>query len=549
MRTLLRLPAILGLIVALAFGFIEGSEQVWLLMLAVGAVLLAFIFWPRRAPGQPVFNRTVQRLATLMLVGFTLTSFQLVRQQVILGETISARSETVGDRVMSDPRRRQEVLRTRRGSIYDNTRQPLAGIEVSQGGYVRRTYPAAETAGLIGFYSPQLYGNSNLEKEYDHLLSGRSGGGGWATLQREVLHRPTEGYDLQLTINLGLQRVAAEALGGRPGAVVVVNPKTGAVLAMVSNPSVDPSVLAFDPAAADWSEESARIVRAWREINGDPSKPLLLRATQGLYPPGSIFKTVTAAAMLDLELANPNTRYEDRGELVVDGHVIRELNRPNPPRNEYSFAEAYRYSLNVVFAQLALRLGPERLLEYSRKFGFDTDIPFDLDVAVSQTAGSEAFLKRRTGLADTGYGQGELLATPLHMAMLAATVANNGKMMRPYLVERVTSKDGHVLQQWKPTVWRTPISEATARTLRELMVSVVEQGFAAPAKIPGVRIGGKTGTAETGEVNTSHAWFIAYGPEPDPQYAVSVIVEEGGAGAQVAAPVARRVLEYALQRR
>lgn len=548
MRTLLRLPAILGLIVALAFGFIEGSEQVWLLMLAVGAVLLAFIFWPRGAPGQPVFNRTVQRLATLMLVAFTLTSFQLVRQQVILGETISARSQTVGDRVMSDPRRRQEVLKTRRGSIYDNTGQPLAGIEVSQDGYVRRTYPAAETAGLVGFYSPLLYGNSNLEKEYDNLLSGRSGGGGWATLQREVLHRPTEGYDLHLTINLGLQRVAAEALGGRPGAVVVVNPKTGAVLAMVSNPTVDPAALAFDPAAADWSEESGRIVRAWREINGDPSKPLLLRATQGLYPPGSIFKTVTAAAMLDLELANPNTRYEDRGELVVDGHVIRELNRPNPPRNQYTLAEAYRYSLNVVFAQLALRLGPERLLEYSRKFGFDTDIPFDLDVAVSQTAGSDDFLKRRTGLADTGYGQGELLVTPLHMAMLAATVANNGKMMRPYLVAQV-SKDGRVVQQWKPAVWRTPIGEATARTLRDLMIAVVEQEYATTAKIPGVVIGGKTGTAETGEVNVSHSWFIAYGPEPDPQYAVSVIVEEGGAGSKAAVPITKRIFEYALQRR
>lgn len=548
MRTLLRIPLLLGLAVALGYGFVEGSDQVWLLMLGVAGVLLAIVFWPRRAPGQPVFNRTVQRLATLLLVGFTLTSFQLVRQQVILGDTISARTETVGDRVMSDPRQRQEALKTRRGSIYDQTGQLLAGVEVDAAGYARRTYPSPETAYLVGYHSPLLYGNSNLEKVYDSLLSGRSGGG-WATLQRELLHRPTEGYDLHLTINIGLQRAAAEALGDRAGSVVVLNPKTGAVLAMVSNPHMNPTPLVFNPGAADWTEENARVVRAWRDINARPDNPLLLRATQGLYPPGSIFKTITAAAILDLEFATPATRYEDRGELTVDGHVIRELNRPNPPKNEYTLAEAYRYSLNVVFAQLALRLGPERLLEYSRKFGFDTPIPFDLPVATSQTANSEAFLKRRTGLADTGYGQGELLASPLHMAMLAATVANNGKLMQPHIVARVTSKDGRVQQQWKPVVWRTSMSEATARTMRELMVSVVEQGLSAAAKIPGLQIGGKTGTAEIGQGNVTHAWFIAYGPEPDPQIAISVIVEEGGGGGRVAAPIAKRIMEYAFQSR
>jgi peptidoglycan glycosyltransferase len=539
---------LLGLAVALYFGLNDQSDQVWLLMLAVSGGLLTLFFWPRRAPGQPVFNRSVQRLATLLLVGFILTSIHLVRQQVLLAPTISARSEVAaGDRVVSDPRRRQELLQTRRGTIYDSTGQVLAGVDVVEGNYVRRTYPDPSTAYIIGYHSPLIFGNSNLEARYDSVLGGQSVTGGWPSLQRRLLHRPVEGYDLHLTINLGLQRLAAEALADQRGAIVVLNPKTGAVLAMVSNPHADPAPLVFDPVAADWSAESTRVVRAWREITTNPTNPLLLRATQGLYPPGSIFKTVTAAAILDAGLATPDTRFEDKGELIVDSHRIRELNRPNPPKNEYTLAEAYRYSLNVVFAQLALKLGPEQMRDYAQRFGFDADIPFDLPVATSQVANSDDFLQRRTGLADTGYGQGELLVSPLHMAMLAATIANDGKMMQPHLVARITSKDGRVLQQWKPAVWRTPINEATARTMRQLMVSVVEQGLSSGARIPGILIGGKTGTAEIGADNTTHAWFIAYGPEPDPRIAISVVVEEGGGGGKVAAPIAKRIMEYALQ--
>jgi peptidoglycan glycosyltransferase len=472
-----------------------------------------------------------------------------VRQQVLLAPTISARSQLVdGDRLVADPRRRNELLQTQRGAIYDNAGQLLVGSETVAGGYTRRRYASAETAYLIGYYSPLIYGSSNLEQRYDEILSGRAGGG-WARLQRDLLHRPPEGYDLHLTLNAGLQRVATEALGNRPGAVVVLNPKTGAVLAMVANPHSDPRPLAFDPAAADWGAENSRIVRAWQDITADKGNPLLLRATQGLYTPGSIFKTITLAAILDAGLATPETRFEDRGELRVDSHVIRELNRPNPPKNEYTLAEAYRYSLNVVFAQVALQLGPERLAEYSQRFGFDAEIPFDLPVAVSQTANSPAFLQRRTGVADTGYGQGELLASPLQMAMVAAAIANDGRMMQPYLVSSVTTRDGRILNQWKPAVWRTPINEATARTVRSLMVMTADQTLPAAARLPGRQIGGKTGTAETGISNRSHAWFIAFGAEPDPQLAISVVVEEGGQGGQIAAPIAKQVLDFAFQQR
>lgn len=548
MRTLLRLPLIVGLIVALVFGLIDGTDQVWLLMLAVAGCMLAVLLAPRRAPGQPTFNRSTQRLATLLLVGFLLTSMHLVREQVVLADrTINRSSEAPGDQLVTDPRRYNELLKTRRGRIYDNAGQILADTQVLPNGLTRRLYPSIDTSYLIGYYSPLHYGTSNLERRYNSQLSGQIGG--WTAFQRHLLHRPIEGNHLHLTLNLGLQQEAAAALGNRPGAIVAVNPRTGAVLAMVANPHANPALLALDPAAPDENAEASRIVRAWREMTSDRGNPLLLRATQGLYTPGSIYKTITAAAVLDTGMAAPETLYEDRGELRVDSHVIREPNRPNPPKNQYSLIEAYRYSLNVVFAQIALQLGPDRLREYNGRFGFDTEIPFDLPIATSQTANSAAYLSRRTGLADTGYGQGELLVTPLHMAMVAASIANDGRMMQPYLVARVAAPDGRIVQQWRPAIWREPINEATARNMRRLMVSAVEEGpnpGAGSVRIPGILIGGKTGTAEIGS-NTTHAWFIAYGPDPDPQIALAVVVEEGGGGGRVAAPIARRVLEYALQ--
>ena len=548
MRSILKLPALIGFVAALGFGFLEAGDGVWLLMLAVSGLLLAILLWPARVPGQPLFNRTVQRLATLLLIGFVLTSFQLVRQQVLLAEAITARAEVAGDRVMADPRRRQEVLRARRGAIYDRGGQLLAGTEALPGNYTRRTYPADDVDYLIGYHSPLIYGENNLEERYNEILSGAASGG-WSDLQRRLLHRPVQGYDLHLTLDIGLQRVAAEALGDRPGSVVVINPKTGAVLAMVANPNFEPERLVFDPSADDWNAESTRIIAAWRDITSDPSNPLLLRSTQGLYTPGSIFKTIVTAAALESGIATPESRYEDRGELNVDSHIIRELNRPDPPKNQYTLAEAYRYSLNVVYAQIALQLGANRLQEAMRRFGFDETIPFDLPVVPSQSANSPDFLKRRTGLADTGYGQGELQVTPLHMALVAAAVANNGTMMQPHLVGRVVSPDGRVVQQWKPVAWRTVMSPETARTLRELMVSVVDQNLPPEVRIPGVIYGGKTGTAEIGDGNATHAWFMAYGPEPDPQLAISVLVERGGGGGRVAAPIAKTVMEYAVQGR
>lgn len=548
MPSLLRFPLVVGLIVAIIFGLANGTDQVWLLMLAVSGCLLALLLAPRRAPGQPVFNRSVQRLATLLLIGFILTSLQLVRQQVVLADRlIGPPGAPIGDQVVVDPRRQEELRQTRRGAIYDSSQpaQLLAGVQVLPNGTTRRTYPSGETAYLIGYYSPLLYGTSNLERRYNDALSGNIGG--WPALQRQLLHRPIEGYDIHLTINLGLQRAAAAALGDRPGAIVAINPKTGAVLAMVANPHTNPAALVVDPAAPDADAEMARVVRAWREMTTDRNNPLLLRSTQGLYTPGSIFKTVVAAAILDSGLATPETVFEDRGELRVDSYLIREPNRPSPPKNQYTLSEAYRYSLNVIFAQLALKLGAERLKTYTERFGFDTVIPFDLPVATSQTANGPAFLQRNTGLADTGYGQGELLVTPLHMAMLAAAIANDGKMMQPYLVARLTNREGQVRQQWQPNIWKTPINEATARTMRQLMVSSVEEGGANAARIPGLTIGGKTGTAEIAASSPTHAWFIAYGPDPNPQIALSVVVEEGGGGAKVAAPIAKQVLEYALQ--
>jgi peptidoglycan glycosyltransferase len=197
--------------------------------------------------------------------------------------------------------------------------------------------------------------------------------------------------------------------------------------------------------------------------------------------------------------------------------------------------DALAFSLNVVFAQVGLALGADDLWRYAERFGFGVEIPFDLPVARSQVASSREFLDSAPALADTGFGQGELLATPLQMALVAAAIANDGAMMKPYLVQRILTREGDVRRVTEPRVWQQTVAPETARQVREMMIHAVTNGYVSGAAIEGFVVGGKTGTAETGN-GDPHAWFIGFVGDPEPQYAVAVVLEHGGAG--LAAPLA-----------
>jgi peptidoglycan glycosyltransferase len=551
---LARFGALLAAGAILAFGLLQrqgNTDARWLLALAASAPFFVILFWPRLPRDLPTFNRTVVRIGTLLVVAFLLTSIHLVRLQVVRADDLAHETHvtTDGDTV-ANQRILLEQLRSQRGRIVDRNGQILADTEITPEGYALRRYPSATGSYVTGYYSPQLYGLAGLESAYDSYLRGSAGSNPFVTLQRDLLHEPLVGNDLVLTLDLNLQQVADAALAGRPGAVVALDPRTGAILANVSAPRFDPQQLVIDP--RDEQQEIARAKAYWAALNAEGAHdPLLPRGTQGLYVPGSIFKTLTVSAGLDSGVISTDKIYPDPGDIVIDGHRIVELNRPQPVKDQYSVTEGYLYSLNIVFAQIALDIGTVRMNEYTKRFGFGQEIPFNGPSNTTGPTGAASsispdpnYLSNKPALADTGFGQGEILVSPLHMALITAAMVNGGKMPEPYLVGAVRDSDGHVVQQTRPQTWLTPISANTADLVRKLMIASVESGGSQGAQISGLVVGGKTGTAEIGD-GDSHAWFICFAGKPNqpPEIAVAVIVERAGPGSTNALPIAKQVIE------
>jgi peptidoglycan glycosyltransferase len=353
------------------------------------------------------------------------------------------------------------------------------------------------------------------------------------SLASKLVGSSKKGDSLVLTVDSRLQRAATDALGEQRGSVVAMDPKTGAVLALVSYPTFDPNVTV--PLEGRNTEEE------WTALNADPESPLINRATTGLYPPGSSFKVVTSAAALSLGVVHLASPFDCKGRLVVQGFTIYDFNRRG--HGLLDFERALIVSCNVTFSQVGLRLGAEALVRYAELFGFNTVIPFELPVAKShiQSAGS----MDKVALASSAIGQAQDLATPLQMALVASGVANGGALMQPYLVDEVRDYNGKIIRQFSPKLWGRVTSRETAHTLTDIMVKVVEEGTGIRARINGVDVAGKTGTAEI-EGKEPDAWFIGFAPAYDPKVAVAVLLEQGGEGGVTAAPIARRVIEEAL---
>lgn len=547
MAMFIRLSAFFGAILILTYGFsgTEGqADRVWLMLLLAAGVLLAVSWWPRGTRTLPVFNRTLLRWSAIILVCFTLVSVQLVRVQIVESSRITSRiAEAPNGEVASNPRERLRGLEMQRGRIYDSEGRVLADTVKLDDGTYKRTWPELSTAPLIGYYSPEIYGLTNIEAGYDEYLSGRDGGNPAEEWLNGILHTPQRGYDLELTIDLDLQNLAAELMAGRPGAVVLMDAETGEMLAMYGAPVFDPNRL-YANLGQQTDEEIAAIEAYWAELNQSPDAPLVFRPTDGLYNPGSTFKSVTAAAIIDSGEATLETIYRDEGVFEVDGRIIEELNRPDPNKVNWTLEESYAYSLNVVFAQLGLQLGSQELWDYAQKFGFGESIPFDFETGTTQLANSRDELNNRALLADTGFGQGQILATPLQMAMVVAAVVNDGVMMQPSMVDRVIGKDGEVLEEFGDDEWRRAISGDSAAVVRDLLLATADYGLSGAPLIEGLTVGGKTGTAELGE-GEPHSWFTGFAEAGDRKLVVSVIVERGGAGSQTALPVGRALLEAA----
>jgi peptidoglycan glycosyltransferase len=411
-----------------------------------------------------------------------------------------------------------------------------------------RKYPIGELYSQVtGFYSFGVGNPYGLEHAADGLLSGQADTLFVRRVTDLITGRQTSGATIELTINPKVQQAADQALGKSRGAVVALDPKTGAILAMVSHPQYDPNALA--------SHDFGKAAQAWQKLSTNPEKPFLNRTIDDLYPPGSTFKVVTAAAALENGLVtDANSQVPGPAVLdlpLTDATLPNENRQPCGPGDKTTLVHALEISCNTTFGSLGMELGGEKLRAQAAKFGFGDTLSTPMRVVPSSVPAD----LNAPQAAQSAIGQYDVRTTPLQMAMVAAGIANQGRVMTPYLINQVRSADLDIISGApQPQELSQAVSTRTADILKNMMVSVVDNGSGARAQIPGVRVAGKTGTAQHDPNQPPHAWFISFAPADDPKVAVAVIVEDGGVtqseigGGRVAAPIARAVMEAVMGR-
>jgi len=442
----------------------------------------------------------------------------------------------------ANTRRLNEEYGIARGRIISSDGLVVAESLESEGPFkYQRFYPLSWLLShAVGYDSPQ-FGRSGLEQEYNEYLLGRKPPQGWV---EEMTSSREEGHDLIITIDSEVQEAAAQALGERKGAVVAINPKTGAVLAMYSWPTYDPNALVSQERDVESGLVADAVMQSYSQ---SISSPLLNRGTMGLYPPGSSFKVLTSSAGIETGLPT-GTVYNCPGVLPVNGSQV--TNYGNPPKSfgDINMDTALTFSVNTYFAQLALAMDDMKwgaLVDYAHGFGLSDLIPLDYP-AVAISSIPDRGSMDDVELAWTGAGQGRLLLTPLQLAVIGSGIANQGKIMIPHMMKEIRHEE-EILERFDSEIWKEPISSDTADQVLEMMINVVSSGTGTAAAIPGVTVAGKTGTAEV-EDKPNHTWFLGIAPAENPQVVVAVVVENsGGGGGSVAAPIAKEVMEAALE--
>jgi peptidoglycan glycosyltransferase len=482
-------------------------------------------------------NRPTRRLATAVLIAFGLLGLMASWVQVVAADTYRLDSRNARFNLAQSGKERGLIVSADGVVLARSDPDPA-----TTGAYLR-TYPEGAPFTHVVGYSSLLFGQQGLELAYsDELRSRRDLT--ISDLISVILGRDLRPLNLQLTIDAELQRLAYQALGGQRGAVVALNPTTGAVLAMVSTPSYDPGLLLGTDAAAQW-----------QTLLDDPNRPLADRATREIYPPGSTFKTVVATAALESGFATPDTTFPDPAEFPLPGSTATVSNAGGGACNNgvsTTLLRAFVRSCNTTFARIAIEVGAESIGEVANNVGFNGEISFPWTVAQSAFPTAELSLDP-AALGQSGIGERDVRATPLQMALIAAAVANQGSIQDPYLVGRIFDADGTEVEVIVPGPAPQAFSVETAAVMSQMMERVVTEGTGRLAAVPGIRVAGKTGTA-TGEEGRPHAWFIGFGPVEQPSIAVAVFVESGGdlgenaSGGSVAAPIAAQVIGEWLNR-
>lgn len=427
--------------------------------------------------------------------------------------------------------KRNEVLR---GTIYDRNGNALTKSERIDQETQKREYTGGEIFAHVLGYVDIKYGITGLERKYDEQLMATDIQDSIRNLiKNKGKNEEKVGNSLKTSLDLEVQRKAYDLLGDNRGAVVALNPKTGEILAMVSKPSFNPN----------------NLQEIWKSINQDKNTPLINRASAGLYPPGSTFKTVTAVSALENMPSVKNRTFNDNGSLYISNDYSLN-NFSGEVLGSINFQQAYTHSSNVVFGTLGLELGNDKLKATAEKFYFNKEIPAD---GIPVEPSRFPILKKyeKGSIAQSAIGQSSDLASPLQMALVTSTIANDGVMMKPHLVNEVLTSKGSSVKSIAPESLGQVISADTAQTMKDFMRSVVSEGTGVNAAIEGIEVGGKTGTADhqvDGKDAPPHSWFIGFAPYDNPQVAVAIIVEDGGQGGKAAARIASEVMRTALRK-
>ena len=411
----------------------------------------------------------------------------------------------------------------KRGNIRDSNGDILAeSIENADGSYTRNYNRSRMAAHITGYSSKGKTGveaaeNFELQKVHNEVLQ---------RINNIIKKEPVQGNDVVLTVDMDIQSIAGNILGNKKGAIVVMEPSTGRILALQAYPDFDPNTVAQN----------------WEFLKDDEDSSLVNRATQGLYPPGSTFKVITALAALQYYNDWKDFTYECTGEAVFENKVIHCYN--NRVHGTVDMKKAIATSCNCYFAELGKRVGAENIRKKAEDFYFNENYPFVLAHSTSQVALQKK--SEENEIVETAIGKGNTLATPLHMAMIASAIANDGIMMKPYIVDHIQYYNGDISKTTVPEKIKQIISVEEADIITDMMISCVAEGTGTAAQIYGVDVAGKTGTAENA-TGSDHSWFIGFAPANDPKIAVAVMIENANQGGS-ATPIAGKVLQAALQK-
>ena len=481
-------------------------------------------------------NAQIRKIFVVVLIMFAMLGLAVTNTQFISAPSLNA-----------DPRNVRTNLHAAeidRGPIIVE-KTAIASSELDDDNHYTRVYDQGSLyVSATGYFSSVGYGSTGIEAAQENVLDGQSQTLLGQRLRNLLTGEKRQGGGVELTLRASMQEAAAAALGDRKGAVVALDAKTGAILALYSSPSFDPNALA--------SRDAGEVQDAYATLDADPKNPMLNRTISERYAPGSTFKVLTAIALIENGIANPDTRMDSPVSTTLPGTntEVSNIESSTCGDGKPTLTEAFARSCNTTFVLASAKLTTQQLTDVTKRFGFghEQEIPLTVIPSVFPADADSA------QLAMSSIGQYTVQATPMQMAQVAQTIANGGQMMSPYLIKQIVDADNQTIRKTKATEAGRPISADTASKVTGMMQAVVSQpyGSGTPMALPNVSVAAKTGTAETGEGDRANAWAIGFAPADNPQIAFAVIVEGDETnptphGGDVAGPVAKAVLEAGLQ--